>query len=164
MSAKRHSRGQTRVYMAGPLFTTAERLHNLRLARALKKHLPNFVFVLPQQRAGRFLPDLRAVVADCLTQVKKADVLLACLDGPDADSGTCLEIGYAMALEKPVLGYRTDFRGSEADGVNAMLRYGCTRYIQAPSIAVAMRKLTVILADRLRAPALIQRRARGTKR
>jgi len=76
-----------------------------------------------------FLPYLAALVKDCLAQVRDADQLLACLDGPDVDSGTCVEIGYAIALGKPILGYRTDFRGSEIEGVNAMVRYGCTDYI-----------------------------------
>jgi len=48
-----------------------------------------------------FLPDLAAVVSDCLKQVRDADQLLACLDGPDVDSGTCVEIGYAIALGNP---------------------------------------------------------------
>ena len=148
----------TRLYMAGPLFTAAERHHNVRLAKELKELLPDFVFVLPQRRAKAFLPDLHAVFKDCLIQVKKADLLLACFDGPDADSGTCVEVGYAMALEKPVLGYRTDIRGSEANGVNAMLRFGCTDYVQIPSSKFSLEDLAAKLAKKLRSHAQRQRR------
>jgi nucleoside 2-deoxyribosyltransferase len=138
-----------RIYMAGPLFTAAERHFNLQLAGELRRLLPAFDFILPQERAVAFLPDLSAVVADCLMQVRGADALLACLDGPDADSGTCVEVGYALALAKPVLGYRTDFRQSEFEGVNAMVRYGCTCYIQASSIETSLEELAATLAEKL---------------
>jgi nucleoside 2-deoxyribosyltransferase len=32
------------------------------------------------------------------------------MDGPDPDSGTAWECGYAYAKDKPVVCYRTDFR------------------------------------------------------
>jgi hypothetical protein len=54
----------------GPLFTTAERRFNLQLAGELRRLLPAFDFVLPQERAVAFLPDLSAVVTDCLAQVR----------------------------------------------------------------------------------------------
>jgi nucleoside 2-deoxyribosyltransferase len=137
------------IYMAGPLFTVAERRHNCQLANELRKLITAFEFILPQERAATFLPDLAAVVRDCLAQVRDADRLLACLDGADVDSGTCVEIGYAIALGKPILGYRTDIRGSEIEGVNAMVRYGCTDFILAPSIENSTEKLAAILAARL---------------
>ena len=39
-----------------------------------------------------------------------ADAVLAVLDGPDVDSGTAAEIGWAAAHQTPVIGLRTDFR------------------------------------------------------
>ena len=42
-----------------------------------------------------------------------ADVVLANLNpfrGAEPDSGTCVEIGYALALGKPVIGYAADLR------------------------------------------------------
>lgn len=36
--------------------------------------------------------------------------VLAILDGPDVDSGTAAEIGYAFARGKPIVGYRGDCR------------------------------------------------------
>lgn len=42
--------------------------------------------------------------------IVRSDVMVACLDGPDADSGTASEVGYAVALGKVALGYRGDFR------------------------------------------------------
>jgi nucleoside 2-deoxyribosyltransferase len=45
--------------------------------------------------------------------IDQADAVLAILDGPDVDSGTAAEIGWAAALGKPVVGWRSDFRLSE---------------------------------------------------
>lgn len=121
-----------RIYMAGPLFTLAERSHNQRLAQALHRLNPALDCLLPQTRAAAFLPDLQAVAEDCWEQIRQADVVVACLEGSDADSGTSAELGFAKALNKPVIGYRTDFRGCEVDGLNAILRYGCNAYVFQP--------------------------------
>jgi nucleoside 2-deoxyribosyltransferase len=40
----------------------------------------------------------------------EADAVLAVLDGPDVDSGTAAEIGWAAAHKTPIVGLRTDFR------------------------------------------------------
>ncbi|MEW6474690.1 MAG: nucleoside 2-deoxyribosyltransferase [Actinomycetota bacterium] len=39
-----------------------------------------------------------------------ADAVLAVLDGPDVDSGTAAEVGWAAAHKTPVIGWRSDFR------------------------------------------------------
>jgi nucleoside 2-deoxyribosyltransferase len=55
-----------------------------------------------------------------------ADVIVAVLDGPDVESGTAAEIGYAAALGKPVIGYRGDFRlaaDNEGGTVNLQVEY-----------------------------------------
>lgn len=63
-----------------------------------------------------------------LQQIAAADAMLANLNpfrGAEPDSGTCVEIGYALALGKPVIGYADDLRplrerlcasGPDADG------------------------------------------------
>jgi nucleoside 2-deoxyribosyltransferase len=56
----------------------------------------------------------------------EAHAVVAVLDGTDVDSGTASEIGYACALGKPVLGYRSDFRLSgdnEGCTVNLQVEY-----------------------------------------
>lgn len=141
-----------RIYMAGPLFTLAERTHNLSLCTALQNALPSFTLVLPQLRAEAFNGDLKSIANDCFSQVKLCDAVIACVDGPDTDSGTAIEIGYAVALEKPVIGYRTDFRVSEADGLNAMVRYSCARVILMKSYDVDMTELAGAIARELSDP------------
>lgn len=57
--------------------------------------------------------------------IEKADAILAVLDGTDVDSGTASEIGYAAALGRPVVGYRSDIRQSGEAGavVNLQVEY-----------------------------------------
>jgi nucleoside 2-deoxyribosyltransferase len=58
--------------------------------------------------------------------IQSCDIVFAVLDGPDVDSGTASEIGYAFALGKPILGYRGDFRLSadnEGSIVNLQVEY-----------------------------------------
>ena len=139
-----------RIYMAGPLFSLAERNHNMALAAALMRLMPDALCVLPQRRAEVLLPDLAAVSADCVEQASTCDVLVACLDGPDVDSGTCMEIVHARAHGHPVIGYRTDFRGSEVEGVNAMVRYGVDIYVFLPAYETGIDALAGSLADHIR--------------
>ncbi len=42
--------------------------------------------------------------------IRRADIVLAVLDGVDVDSGVAAEIGFAFAIGKMILGYRGDFR------------------------------------------------------
>lgn len=58
--------------------------------------------------------------------IRESDGLFAVLDGVDIDSGTASEIGFAAALGKPILGYRSDFRlSSDNEGavVNLQVEY-----------------------------------------
>lgn len=51
------------------------------------------------------------------------DAVFAVLDGPDVDSGTAAEIGFAFALKKMILGYRGDFRlAADNDGVTVNIQ------------------------------------------
>jgi len=95
-----------------------------------------------------FLPYLAALVKDCLAQVRDADQFW-----PASTARTLIQDlrgdWICNRLGKPILGYRTDFRGSEIEGVNAMVRYGCTDYILAHSIEKSTEELAAILATRL---------------
>lgn len=58
--------------------------------------------------------------------IRKSHGMVAVLDGPDVDSGTAAEIGFAYAFQKPILGYRGDFRLSadnEGGLVNLQVEY-----------------------------------------
>jgi nucleoside 2-deoxyribosyltransferase len=51
-----------------------------------------------------------------------ADAVLAVLDGPDADSGTAAEVGWAAANHIPVIGWRSDFRLAEHEAAAVNLQ------------------------------------------
>jgi nucleoside 2-deoxyribosyltransferase len=58
--------------------------------------------------------------------INHADAVVAVLDGPDVDSGTAAEIGFAYALHKPIVGYRGDFRlasDNEGSEVNLQVQH-----------------------------------------
>ena len=75
----------------------------------------------------------RLIFQDCLNTIDKAGIIIALLEGPDADSGTCLELGYAYARGKYIIGVRTDFRASEETGLNLMLANVCSTLIVDPA-------------------------------
>ncbi len=50
--------------------------------------------------------------------IRSCDIVLGVLDGPELDSGTASELGFAAALGKKCFGLRTDFRDSgDFDGI-----------------------------------------------
>ena len=100
------------IYIAGPLFNTAERTYLEHIAGVLeqaghKTFLPHRDVGIVQQltadeRARIFHGDLRAL--------EQYDVCVALLTGPDHDSGTCAELGYCFAKGKPCYGVTDDIR------------------------------------------------------
>jgi len=123
---------EIRIYIAGPLFSVAEREFNKRLAEALKAGVDHCIISLPQKFASTISGQpgfLERVFEYSLESIRKSDAVVAILDGPDVDAGTCVEIGYAYANKKPIIGIRTDFRSSEDRGVNLMVSKACTRLI-----------------------------------
>jgi nucleoside 2-deoxyribosyltransferase len=117
------------VYLAGPLFSLAEQQFNIQLAAALQSVPGQISVILPQERAQELLAQeegQQLVFEDCIRMVERCDAVVAILDGADADSGTCIELGFAYAQRKPIIGVRTDFRGSEDRGLNLMVARVCT--------------------------------------
>jgi nucleoside 2-deoxyribosyltransferase len=107
--AKRADKTAAKIYLAGPLFTIAERDFNAALARFLEGH--GFDVWLPQEHEPR-RKTAKAIFQLDVEAIDWADLIVACMDGPDPDSGTSWECGYAFAKGKPIVCYRTDFRVS----------------------------------------------------
>jgi nucleoside 2-deoxyribosyltransferase len=95
------------IYLAGPLFTVAEREFNARLKEQLEKY--GHRIWLPQEHES---PNkaARRIFDDDVAAIDDAEVVVANMDGPDPDSGTCWECGYAYGKGKPYLLFRTDCR------------------------------------------------------
>jgi len=68
----------------------------------------------------------REIAATNRRALDEAHGVVAVLDGPDVDSGTAAEIGYAFGRGKLIVGYRGDFRLSadnEGGLVNLQVEY-----------------------------------------
>ena len=120
-----------KVFIAGPLFSQAEREFNLKVDEFLQKH--GFETFLPQREVGELWKHVRKkgrkaykmIYETDLKGLERADVVVAVLDGPDVDSGTAFEVGYACARGKPVIGIKTDARiFTRNEVVNNMLAQG----------------------------------------
>ncbi len=122
----------TKIYLAGPLFTIAEQDFNAGLARFLEAE--GFDVWLPQEHEPRS-KSARAIFRMDVKAIDQADMVVACMDGPDPDSGTAWECGYAYARGKPIVCFRTDFRISgDTPGApyNLMLSESATTRCEIP--------------------------------
>jgi nucleoside 2-deoxyribosyltransferase len=122
----------TKIYLAGPLFSLAEQGFNADLARYLESE--GFEVWLPQEHEPRE-STARAIFEMDVAAIDWADMVVACMDGPDPDSGTAWECGYAYAKGKPVVCYRTDFRltgDTEGAPYNLMLSESAAARFEAP--------------------------------
>jgi len=134
-----------RIYFAGPLFTSAERDWNMALASALRA-AGHEVFLPQEQEPGR---DAAGIFATDVGGIDWADALVAIMDGPDPDSGTSWEVGYAYG-KKPIVLVRTDMRrndGSGGSGYNPMLTESAT--IRIDAIAAPMDRVLAGVLDAL---------------
>lgn len=108
-----------KIYLASALFTLAEQDYNRKLNYELisKGHS---VF-LPQLECEG-LTNPKKISEKCKQGILSADMLVVNMEGTDVDSGTAWECGFATALNKPIIGVRTDFRQRGDDGgLNCML-------------------------------------------
>ena len=107
-----------KIYLAGPLFSVAERNFNNELTRLLRNK--GHEVWLPQEFEQRTMTANQIFVQD-VEGIDWADVVVANMDGPDPDSGTSWECGYAYR-KKPVILFRTDFRaGYELGGARPQI-------------------------------------------
>lgn len=118
--------GKKQIYLAGPLFSQAERDFNVLLRDRLVEM--GFNVFLPQEdgndtESGRMEERQRTIFQNDVLGIDKSDIVLAVLDGgSDVDSGTAWEMGYAYARGIPVIGLKTDFRTFGEEGiVNLMM-------------------------------------------
>ena len=137
-----------KIYLAGPLFTTAEQEFNRQLRDELES--AGHEVWLPQEHEPRER-SAQAIFETDVAGLEGAEVVVANMDGPDPDSGTCWECGYAYQ-KKPIILFRTDFR--EAGDVpgspfNLMLSASAAKMILAPlaSVEELVGRITSALAE-----------------
>jgi len=103
------------VYIAGPLFSDAERDYLELIVEELSSSSnlnPKTDFFLPHRDGGELGkgPTRKDIFELDIRQVNSAKIVVALLDGQDVDSGTCIELGYAYSKGKKIFGLLTDFR------------------------------------------------------
>jgi nucleoside 2-deoxyribosyltransferase len=119
---------KSRLYMAGPLFSLAERTFNHNLKNLLT---PYFDVYLPQEDGGLLVYMIKAGMPAELAKEKvfdidvramnECDLLLIILDGRTIDEGAAFELGYGYAKGKPCYGFKTDPRQLLVVGNNPMI-------------------------------------------
>jgi nucleoside 2-deoxyribosyltransferase len=133
-----------KLYFAAPLFSAAERDWNATLAASLR--VAGHEIYLPQENEpGKTAPQ---IFADDVGGIDGAEGLLAIMDGPDPDSGTAWEVGYAYAKGKPIIVVRSDIRrdASGGAGYNAMLAEAATIRVDLPAASMAELSAGVLAA------------------
>jgi len=125
----------TRIYIAGPLFSKAEREYNEHLSEYLENL--GFETFLPQ-RDGHKLSELLAngtaksfamekIFKRDINELQKSDVVIFVMDGRVPDEGACVEVGYTYALGKECVGLKTDPRTLMSDVDNPLIM-GALKY------------------------------------
>ena len=131
------ARSDLLIYLAGPLFSEAERRFNLELTHRLEAL--GFDVFLPQRDGvehdrppyDTMTPDERRHAMFHLdrTRILDSDVFLFVLDGRVPDEGACVELGIAYCQkylqngEKLLVGLHTDTRAAFLGGrLNPMVR------------------------------------------
>jgi uncharacterized protein (DUF952 family)/nucleoside 2-deoxyribosyltransferase len=84
--------------------------------------------------------------------IRQAAAIFAVLDGPDVDSGTAAEIGYASGLGRTIVGLRTDFRMA-GDNAAAPVNLQVLHFIEASGGAFTTELDGAVAALRARLPA-----------
>jgi hypothetical protein len=120
----------TAIYLAGPLFSEGERAFLDRVAAGLRAR-GHDVFVPHEQfRTDMVALDAATVFRVDVEGVRRANLLVAWLDGPMVDDGTACEIGIFSELVasgdpryRGIVGLVTDLRtqrrrGTSGDGIN----------------------------------------------
>jgi len=122
-----------KLYFAGPLFSAAERAWNAEVAGGLRA-AGHEVFLPQEQEPGK---DAAGIFATDVGGIDWAEALVAIMDGPDPDSGTAWECGYAYG-KKPVILVRTDIReqAGRSGPYNPMLTGSATDRLDLPAGAM----------------------------
>ncbi len=103
------------VYIAGPIFSQAEREFLEKMVDVLAQSAklnPFTNFFLPHRDGGELGkgPTRNDIFHLDIDKLNSSNIVVALLDGQDVDSGTCIELGYAYAKNKKIFGLITDFR------------------------------------------------------
>ena len=107
------------IYFAAALFCTATQEFNRRVKDRLEAQ--GFSVFFPQEECNETMTS-KEIFTTCLNGLRNSQIVITMLEGADVDSGTSWELGWAFARNKPIIGFRSDFRKNGDDGgLNCML-------------------------------------------
>jgi nucleoside 2-deoxyribosyltransferase len=116
------------IYLAGPLFSQAEKEYNCKLKKKLSQY---FKIYLPQEDGGLIINMINDGISQNnafnkvfkwdLDAIDNCDIFLIILDGRSVDEGAVFELGYAYANKKECYGLQTDPRRLLPHGNNPMI-------------------------------------------
>ena len=125
------------LYLAAPLFSEAQRTWNKSFSNGLlaaigkRQFKTKTMIILPQELTIKphygSLAFAEEAYRKCICHLEYSTAVIAVLDGSQADDGTAFEVGYACAMNIPVIGIRSDPRPGEWNGCNIMLAIGCKK-------------------------------------
>ena len=101
----------TLIYVAGPLFDPGERWYLEQVAAVCRA--AGYDTYLPHRDGGLKAgphTDFGSIFAADVAALERAGLVVAVWNGPDVDSGTAWEIGFAYARGVPVIGLHEDIR------------------------------------------------------
>jgi nucleoside 2-deoxyribosyltransferase len=132
-----------KLYFAGPLFTGPERTWNADVTAALRA-AGHEVYLPQEQGPGT---DAAGIFARDVGGIDWAQALIAIMDGPDPDSGTSWEVGYAFR-KRPIVLVRTDSRAGAATSgqYNPMLSAAATIRLELPEASTTEVADAIIIA------------------
>jgi nucleoside 2-deoxyribosyltransferase len=121
----------TKIYLAGPLFSQAERDWAGRLKALVEATFRQVQVLWPHE----FPAQAKNIFGVNLENLEECHLMIAILDGPQADDGTAWEMGYHYARGRKIVGIRTDFRKAgehESSILNAMIQSCCLCIVYSP--------------------------------
>lgn len=134
-----------KIYLAGPLFSEAERDWMSKLKGQIERYASKsgrtvhvvwpYELITVEEINALGTAAKHEIFSRCKSHLDDTDLVIALLDGSQVDDGTAWEIGYYYALTRgKVIGIRTDFRlAGESDGakVNSMIECSCHSMVQS---------------------------------
>jgi nucleoside 2-deoxyribosyltransferase len=133
------------IYLAGPLFSKAERnwMREIRhhILEFAKKQPRDVQIVWPYELISQH--EIESMGAKAIHEIfsrnksklDTANILIAVLDGTQVDDGTAWEIGYFYArksVDSKIIGIRTDFRNAgdlKHSTINLMIEASCNKIV-----------------------------------
>jgi nucleoside 2-deoxyribosyltransferase len=115
---------KTKIYLAGPLFSQAERDWAAKLKALVEAAFRQVQVLWPHE----FPAQGEDIFEVNMKNLEDCQLMIAILDGAQADDGTAWEMGFHYARGRKIVGIRTDFRRAgeqESSLVNAMVQGGC---------------------------------------